>query len=615
MANKLLKYIHLVLFSLIAGVVWLGSIPSNAQEKASGPPTIEPPGVVYEEALPPKSNNYPVGPDSEPQAGVPVGSKFSFQMTDSRIFPGTARTITVYVPAEYAADRPACVYVGLDGLGYGIPVVFDNLIAKHEIPVTIAIGVSSGTVSSAGPNENPRYDRSMEFDSRSDRLARFVIEEVLPEVERHQTPSGQAILLSKNPNDRAVGGGSTGGIGSFTIAWERPDAFRRVFISIGTFVGMRGGEQYYVLVRKTEPKPLRVFMQDGVYDEWFGGPEMGDWAMANRTMERALTYAGYDVKHVWGSGTHNGSQAAAIFPDVMRWLWRDWPAPVVSLPPGNPVLKAILQPGEEWQVAADGCAVNTSVAADAQGRVHYSTTDATWVAEVSATGAAIACRNSAGNAIAYGPDGRLYTALPDGGIRVISGSNSTVIGKGLHIHDITVRSNGDVYATAQAAHGEDGLWLISAAGKETLLDGSIVGASGVAFTPDGLWLMASQKLSHRGLSYRVQPNGTLDARDPYYDFYAPAWADDSGAAGIAMDHDGRAYVATRMGIQVFDRNGRVTAILPLPGNEQATSICFGDSGFDTLYVVARDKIYRRKMKVKGTPPWAAPIQLPSGAGA
>ena len=158
------------------------------------------------------------------------------------------------------------------------------------MPVTIAIGVSSGTVNSVDPPQGPRFDRSFEFDSMNGRLGDFLLEDVLPAVEEHRTAEGYPILLSNDPNDRAIGGGSTGGIGAFIVAWQHPDAFRRVFSAIGTYVGMRGGEQLYVLVRKTEPKPLRIFMQDGVHDEWMGGPEMGDWWMSNQTMERALEY-------------------------------------------------------------------------------------------------------------------------------------------------------------------------------------------------------------------------------------------------------------------------------------------------------------------------------------
>jgi gluconolactonase len=544
------------------------------------------PSPVIDEAVPPASDNYPLGPDSQPQASVAAGKTFSFQLTDSRIFPGTARTITVYVPAAYQGEKAACVYVGLDGLGFNAATVFDNLIAQHAIPVTIGVGVSSGVVASASPPDNPRYDRSLEFDSLNDRLASFLLEEVLPAVERQPTPDGRPIRLSTNPNDRAIGGGSTGAIAAFTVAWERPDAFRRVFSAIGTYVGMRGGEQYYVLVRKTEPKPLRIFMQDGVHDEWPGGPEMGDWWMSNQTMNRALEFAGYDVRHIWGAGTHNDSQAASVFPDAMRWLWRDWPAAIRAGSPGNPVIQAILQPGEDWQVSAEGCA--PLLASNPEGQIR--------------------CGQPASSALAFGADGRLYQARAGGGIKVTG--RASILGEGLDIHNLTVRNNGDIYAVTGSE-----LWLIRATGEKVRLDQGLKGASGVAISPDGLWLFVSQTLSRTGLSYRLRSDGTLDARAPFYDFEEPAWADDSGAAGIGMDRDGRAYVATRMGVQVFDRNGRVAAILPLPGNAAATSLCFSGHDFDTLYVAGGGKVYRRKLQIEGAPPWAVPAKLPPwGAG-
>ncbi len=507
------------------------------------------PPAAVDETVPPESNNYPAGPDSLPHPGVVAGRIFSFTLADSKIFPGTTRTITVYVPAAYNGDKPACVYVGLDGLGFNAATVFDNLIAAHAMPVTIGIGVTSGEVPSAPPPEDPRYDRSFEFDSRSDQLARFIIEEVMPEVERQGK-----VRLSTDPNDRAIGGGSTGAIAAFTVAWERPDAFRRVFSAIGTYVGMRGGEQYYVLVRKTEPKPLRIFMEDGVHDEWPGGPEMGDWWMSNQTMNRALEFAGYDVRHVWGAGSHNGAQATAVFPEAMRWLWRDWPAPLEARPPGNPVLQAILQPGESWRLA-EGIAPGR-LSADAHGGVAPKAT----------------------REVSY--------------------------------RDQAVGNDGNVYAVTGSE-----LWLIRSSGKKIRLDADLKGASGVALSPDALWLFVTQSLSRSGVSYRVKSDGTVDAKEVFYDFYVPAWADESGAGQIAMDRDGRAYVATLMGVQVFDHNGRVTAILPLPGNAAATGVCFAGPDFDTLYVSAGAKVYRRKLRISGVPFGAPRSKIPNwGAG-
>ena len=398
-------------YTLLTSLFLLGSL-AFSQTTGAPPPAID-------ETVPPASDDYPLPPDAKPIAGVAAGATFKFELTESKIFPGTTRTITVYVPAEYQGDKPACVYVGLDGLGFNAATVFDNLIAQHAMPVTIAIGVSPGVVASASPPDNPRFDRSFEFDSRSDRLARFLIEEVMPAVERHTTAQGQPIRLSTDPNDRAIGGGSTGAIAAFTVAWERPDVFRRVFSAIGTYVGMRGGEQYYVLVRKTDPKPLRIFMQDGVHDEWPGGPEMGDWWMSNQTMNRALEFAGYDVRHTWGAGTHNGNQAASLFPDAMRWLWRDWPTPIRAGEPGNPVLKTILQPGEDWQVAAADCASVTNLAANPQGQIFYPVQGDAKISEIVADGKPRPCGQPADAAFAFGGDGRVYVTRTEGGLQVL----------------------------------------------------------------------------------------------------------------------------------------------------------------------------------------------------
>ena len=173
-----------------------------------------------------------------------------------------------------------------------------------------------------------------------------------------------------------------------------------------------------------------------------------------------------------------------------------------------------------------------------------------------------------------------------------------------------MRSNGDIYATAEGSGGQSELWLIRSTGEPLLLAANLKGASGVALSPDGLWLFVAQAQSRSGMSYRVRSDGTVDDGEPFYHFVVPDWVDSSGAADVAMDRDGRSYAATSAGVQVFDRNGRVTAILPLPGNEAATGVSFGGREFDTLYVAAGDKIYRRKLHVRGAPAWAAPIVLP-----
>ena len=219
---------------------------------------------------------YLTGPDSQTQPGVPQGKTFQFDLSASaKYYPGEKSTIIVYVPAEYTPDKPACLCVGLDGPNYRPQTVFDNLIFRKQMPVTIGVFVTSGTVVKPGTNQPVRFNRSYQFDSVNDTFVRYFTEEVLPAVIQHQTPDGNPIRISSDPNDRMIYGGSSGGVCAWTAAWQRPDIFRRVFTAIGTYVGMRGADTYPTLIRKTEPKPIRIFLQDGAQDSW--NPLFDNW--------------------------------------------------------------------------------------------------------------------------------------------------------------------------------------------------------------------------------------------------------------------------------------------------------------------------------------------------
>ncbi|HXO74105.1 MAG TPA: alpha/beta hydrolase-fold protein, partial [Puia sp.] len=240
---------------------------------------------------------YPIDSASAEHAGVPKGEVIKCSFDHSSVFPGTRRDYWIYVPAQYRPEHPACVYVNQDGIQWKAPVVFDNLINSHEIPVTIGVFIQPGRVIASDTSAAlDRFNRSFEYDGLGDNYVRFILDEILPDVERHQAGDGRAIHLSRNGNDRAIGGSSSGAIAAFTAAWERPDAFSRVFSAIGTYVGLRGGDRYPTLIRKYEPKPIRVFLQDGSNDLNIYG---GDWYKSNEMMERALTFSGYEVHHVW----------------------------------------------------------------------------------------------------------------------------------------------------------------------------------------------------------------------------------------------------------------------------------------------------------------------------
>jgi enterochelin esterase family protein len=253
------------------------------------------------------------------QPGVPRG-KVTQHRWKSQVFPGTERDYWVYVPAQYDPKKPACVMVFQDGGNYvkadgpfRVPTVFDNLIHKKQMPVTIGIFINPGVVPAADPKQKPRSNRSFEYDTLSDQYARFLEKEILPEVGKHYN-------LTQKAEERAIGGISSGGICAFTVAWERPDLFRKVLSHVGSFVNIRGGDVYPGLIRKTERKPLRVFLQDGSGDL---DNLHGNWPLANQQMAAALKFAGYDYKFEYGDGGHNGKHGGAILPASLRWLWRD----------------------------------------------------------------------------------------------------------------------------------------------------------------------------------------------------------------------------------------------------------------------------------------------------
>jgi enterochelin esterase family protein len=265
---------------------------------------------------------YKLGPDSHRQDGVPRGTVTEY-VWKSQIYPGTIRRYWVYVPAQYDGSQPASVMVFQDGHAYvneegdfRVPIVFDNLIHKKELPIIIGIFVDPGHKKEQLP-EKPGWrptpeNRSFEYDTVSDQYARFLLEEILPEVSKKYK-------LTEDPDQRAICGISSGGICAFTVAWHRPDAFRKVMSHVGSFVNIRGGYVYPYLIRKTPPKPLRVFLQDGANDL---DNEHGNWPLANQEMAAALKFAGYDYRFEFGEGGHNGKHGGAILPESLRWLWR-----------------------------------------------------------------------------------------------------------------------------------------------------------------------------------------------------------------------------------------------------------------------------------------------------
>lgn len=544
---------------------------------------------------------------AQPKKVEPRGTTITFAFAKSKVFPGTTRTVTVYVPAEYDGKTPACVYVNQDGLPGYVPPTFDKLIAEKAMPVTIAIGVTPGVVPAAHKDALPRFNRSYEYDGLGDAYARMLLTELFPEVEAQKTKDGRAIVLSKRGTDRAIGGASSGAICAFTAAWERPDEFARVFSTIGTYVGLRGGDVYPTLVRKFEPKQLRVYLQDGSKDLNIYG---GDWWMANQTMERALAFAGYEVKHSWNDGGHNGGLAAGVFPEAMAFLWKDWPE-LPKAGKGSQQLQDVLIPGEGWELVGEGYKFTEGPATDAAGNVFYNDVGSSktykvvdgkpeeWLAD-----------SKRGDGQRFGPDGKLYanSAAESKILAWDATGKATAFAGGFKGNDLVVLHTGAIYATAPFdTPNNSKVVYVSPKGEVKVVDSGLKFANGVTASPDQTLLYVADSRTHWVYSYTIGADGALGNKQKYYHLYQRDPDDDTGADGLRCDRDGRLWVATRAGLQVCDQAGRVNCIIPTP-NGKVSNLTFGGPNFDVVYATCGDKVYARKVKVKGANAFEKPIK-------
>ncbi|HEX6427918.1 MAG TPA: SMP-30/gluconolactonase/LRE family protein [Niastella sp.] len=549
--------------------------------------------------------NYPVDAASVVQPGVPKGEVLKFTFDHSTIFPGTWREYWIYIPAQYRPDKPACVYVNQDGIQWNAPTVFDNLIYRKEMPVTIGVFVTPGRVmpdtAASGTTALARFNRSFEYDGLGGAYAQFILNEILPEVEKQKTTDGRAIRLSKSGNDRAIGGSCSGAICAFTAAWEYPNEFSRVFSAIGTYVGLRGGDRYPVLIRKYEPKPIRIFLQDGANDNnKFGG----DWWKANEMMERSFIFAGYEVNHVWGEGSHNHKQGTAIFPEAMRWLWKNWPTPVAQGNSKNEFLTNILIPGEDWQLVGQGYQFTEGTIANAAGEVFFQDIRNAKTYKVALDGKLITINPDSKRAsgTSFGGDGKRYE-VAGATKQIISydkNEKGTIVVDSFPGNDLVVAGNGNIYVTVPDGAAKPGkIYLIKPNGEKGVVDEGLKYPNGITLSPDQTQLYVAESASHWIWIYKILPDGKLAYKQRYGWLHVPDTDENAWPDGLKCDTAGRVYTTTRLGIQVLDQIGRVNAIIPVPSGSPS-NCCFGGADFNILYVSCGDKVYRRKLKVRGS---------------
>ena len=512
----------------------------------------------------------PYDPATQKVAEEMRGEVIKFTITDSQIYPGTEREILVYVPQQYDGTKPACLLVCMDGILYDATTVMDNLIATGEIPVTVGVFVNPGVVYDED-REVVRYNRCKEFDSTDDHFATFIETEVLPKVEGMKTESGKTIALSHDANDRAITGASSGGIAAFSVAWNRPDLFSRVYTTVGTFVAMRGGHEYPAIVRKTEPKPLRIYMQDGWYDVW--NPIFGEWFEYNMLMESAFNFAGYEVFHKWDRGNHSIKYGTLAFPDAMRWLWKGYPAKVQKGWSNNGMLQEILIEGEDWhEVEIPAGASELFAGVDS--------------AALFAVGA---------NIYKVSVDKVMQVGMLKSGERMM-GEGLTVRGSSLYKDGLKVA---DGLIGLQAVQElKDGRYVALCDARAKSKGNVLVvntGCRALAVAPDYRFCVTGEEKTHHLISTIIGRDGEMKYSEPYYYMHDLSNGVLQPAGNMAFDTKGNLYVATEMGVQVADHNGRVRAILSLPVGGVKTLAFSGKY----LYVVCGDRMFVRKMKSEG----------------
>lgn len=556
-------------------------------------------------------------PDAIVNTSVPQGTVTSMEPWKSNVFAGTTRDWAIYVPAQYKADQPAALMVFQDGERmrdvkgrWRIPTVFDNLIARGDMPVTIGVFINPGHEVSKPRRKNKHSNRSLEYDSLGDRYSRFLLEEIIPEVEKSYN-------ISADPEMRAIGGSSSGAICAFTAAWERTDQFRKVYSSVGSFTHLRGGNIYPALVRKTEPKPIRVYMADtsGDVDNAFGS-----WAWANQRMASALDYMGYDLRFDWAEGYgHNADFGSSKFPDAMKWLWRkEKHVPTFNTEDdlrGDLTLLNLLVPEQSWEVVSDDLGFADALCADSQGNLYFCDMKEPAVYRLDAkTGAKTVLAKESVSGLELNADESLLYACQGKQKRVIAIDVGTgeveTVATDVQPNDLAVTKDGWIFITE--TRKKQVTAINSATGQVTAADVGITRPNGIALSNDEGTLAVSDSGGQFAWMFRVNSDGKLDAKsptmtlrrpiDPKGEFrfnQEPPYMSASRGDGMAVDKKGRYYVTSAVGVQIFDPTGRPCGVLPKPDATQPLTTCMlAGPNHSTLYIAQGTKLFRRKLTIQ-----------------
>ncbi len=536
-----------------------------------------------------------VPPAVKPEDILP-GTTKQFVFSQSKVFPGTVREVTVFIPAQASAThsspaKPLCVYVKTDGYNPREKALMEAAIAAKEMPVTVGVFVKPGTLPAPMKGTLDRRNRCFEYDGVSDNNVRFFTEELLPFVAKEY-----GLNLSTDGNDRCISGGSSGGIAAFTAAWHRPEAFSRVYAASGSWVAFRGGHEFPTMVRKFEAKPIRAFLTTATHDMENAA---GDWFLLDQEMDKALKFSGYDYIFRIIDGRHVAGYAEN-WREGMAYLWKGWPERVKA-GPSAPRAQEILIPGEGWQLVAEGFKSTRGPTCNAAGEVFFADTSSDKIHRIGLDGKVSVFAGNTGNAhgLTIGADGKLYSVSEKTG-KILSyepsGASSVVL-EGLTGQSVLAMPNGGLYVTTNEGKGSalGSVWWVKD-GKKTQVDAGLKFATGLAYRPDQWLLSVADGRSKWVYSYQIKDDGTLVNKERFFPLHVEDWEDDAGAETVCYSVEGRQFIATRSGVQISADDGPTQVILPTPDKARVTGVAIGGAEKDTLFAFCGNKIWKRKIQ-------------------
>lgn len=550
------------------------------------------------------AEEYVKGKDSLPQENVPQGTIEEFYHV-SKIFGKAFRNYWVYTPANYDGSKkyPYMIFQdgrGLKGKGWATTIVLDNLIHQDKIPPMVAIFINPGELKDT-QGKTIRWNRSKEYDSVDGNYARFLDEELLPEVKKKYS-------LTIDPNKVAIAGSSSGGICAFVAAFQRPDLFRRVATFVGSYTNLRGGQDVSSLIRKTEPKPLKVFMQSGENDQDIYS---GSWPIGNLDVAAALKFAGYNVKHVIGTEGHNNKHGRAILPEVLTWLWNDYDKEIIANKSTKQPVMNILTEEDDWELIGEGYQFTEGPAVDKEGNIYFTDLEDSKIYKIDCeTWKVSVFVEDSGNAngLHFGPNGLLH-ACQRGKKRVVAFDKfgeEIVIADKVRPNDVVVNNKGDVYFTAPA---EKKIYFVPKDGEKQVVADNLLSPNGIVLNAAQNLLMAAEYKGQYVVSFGIAEDGTLFGGQKFTLTQVPRLEPFVKMDGMTIDKESRLYVCTNMGLQICDRAGRVQGIIPAPQRKPLANAVFGGKNLDYLIITCTDKVYKRKTNTKGVRLYEKPLEL------